>query len=1077
MKKKKWFSVLIIMSMLLAMIPTSAFAAGGDSITTVRDEESLKDTISQAISDQETGVTLGDDITLTSPLEIPAGKIIVLDLNGCVLSSSGANDVIDNNGILTIKNGTVATEDNDVSSQGMAVNNLGGATLTVTEDSGSKTKLIGRCGIQNHGTAKVYGGTIESYNRNAIWGRPNSVLYVYDGTVTSPTGSSGYGRAVSSEGDVNIYGGSFYSGGTSGAGDNYMNAIGIFNGAVLTIEPTEGKMVSVVSETDYAVSTMGNAKVIIRGGDFACNGQRADVMDFESGNVQIFGGTFKSQPYDEYLAENHAVVLENGKYAVKAVSEIQSVTAESYEELTQLLDGSILEPKAITLGADIEIPESADISLKKGYTLIVPEGVNFGVKGLLRLEGALVNNGILEVGNNGFIENPLNVTGKGQISDYPEVVGGVCEISTPMQLQWLSRMVELDNGNIPENIILTEDIILPDVKFTPIGVTEENLFSLSTFNGNGHKISNLNVVAESEYQAGLFGNVADATIKNLTIDGTSTTSTSSYIGALIGFATGSCSVKNVHIDNYTVQSPIGYGTGGFVGQIWTNDSTDKFEFINCSMNANVEGYANVGAFWGTSTGSKGTIGIYNCDISGTVNAINVNAGICGGFGNTATVQIIGLDDTGLTASVKGEETEILVSASTSSENDFTFEDAASYQAVKTSDGQWTAIGESQSIEAEIDGVPYATLEDAVTAAQENDVIVLLNDVEVDKKLDIVKDGITLDLNRHEITASDNFKFDSNNPNGCHLVDVLADNVTIKNGTLTATDGNKHTLNVYGAKGVTLQDLTIDHTEGVTGAPLVIGGSDVAISGNLNIITGANSWYGVNIDSRQIGGVSIGSNVSAAENANIVFQGENSVGIYAENTEESNDTQVVLTFEPNVKIESDIQDFTAVVISGNNEQLEDVTINNPENAGLDMGEDGISRPHTHVIEILNAKEASCTEEGYTGDKVCSVCGELIEKGQVIEKAAHDYHDGVCTVCGAEDPDYNPSTPGDNTGENQNDPSDSNSGNDNSGKTEQDASQIPETGVDDSSSLWMAVGLVSIMCACMIYIIAFSKRREE
>lgn len=41
-------------------------------------------------------------------------------------------------------------------------------------------------------------------------------------------------------------------------------------------------------------------------------------------------------------------------------------------------------------------------------------------------------------------------------------------------------------------------------------------------------------------------------------------------------------------------------------------------------------------------------------------------------------------------------------------------------------------------------------------------------------------------------------------------------------------------------------------------------------------------------------MSIGSNVSAAENANIVFQGENSVGIYAENTEESNDTQVVLT---------------------------------------------------------------------------------------------------------------------------------------------------------------------------------------
>lgn len=103
MKKKKWFSVLVIMSMLLAMIPTSAFAAGGDSITTVRDEESLKDTISQAISEQETVITLNDNVELASPLEIPEGKIIVLNLNGHTLSSSGDNDVIDNSGTLTNK--------------------------------------------------------------------------------------------------------------------------------------------------------------------------------------------------------------------------------------------------------------------------------------------------------------------------------------------------------------------------------------------------------------------------------------------------------------------------------------------------------------------------------------------------------------------------------------------------------------------------------------------------------------------------------------------------------------------------------------------------------------------------------------------------------------------------------------------------------------------------------------------------------------------------------------------------------------------------------------------------------------
>ena len=39
------------------------------------------------------------------------------------------------------------------------------------------------------------------------------------------------------------------------------------------------------------------------------------------------------------------------------------------------------------------------------------------------------------------------------------------------------------------------------------------------------------------------------------------------------------------------------------------------------------------------------------------------------------------------------------------------------------------------------------------------------------------------------------------------------------------------------------------------------------------------------------------------------------------------------------------------------------------------------------EVKGAKEATCTEEGYTGDKVCKVCGEILERGTVIEKLGH------------------------------------------------------------------------------------------
>jgi hypothetical protein len=39
------------------------------------------------------------------------------------------------------------------------------------------------------------------------------------------------------------------------------------------------------------------------------------------------------------------------------------------------------------------------------------------------------------------------------------------------------------------------------------------------------------------------------------------------------------------------------------------------------------------------------------------------------------------------------------------------------------------------------------------------------------------------------------------------------------------------------------------------------------------------------------------------------------------------------------------------------------------------------------ELQNVKEATCTSEGYTGDTVCSACGEIIVKGEVVAKKEH------------------------------------------------------------------------------------------
>uniref|UniRef100_UPI0025FDB905 MBG domain-containing protein n=1 Tax=uncultured Catenibacterium sp. TaxID=286142 RepID=UPI0025FDB905 len=61
-------------------------------------------------------------------------------------------------------------------------------------------------------------------------------------------------------------------------------------------------------------------------------------------------------------------------------------------------------------------------------------------------------------------------------------------------------------------------------------------------------------------------------------------------------------------------------------------------------------------------------------------------------------------------------------------------------------------------------------------------------------------------------------------------------------------------------------------------------------------------------------------------------------------------------------------------------------------------------HTHT-EIRNQREATCKEEGYTGDTYCKDCGEKLDTGTTIEKKPHTVgttatcvSKAVCSVCG-------------------------------------------------------------------------------
>ena len=73
-------------------------------------------------------------------------------------------------------------------------------------------------------------------------------------------------------------------------------------------------------------------------------------------------------------------------------------------------------------------------------------------------------------------------------------------------------------------------------------------------------------------------------------------------------------------------------------------------------------------------------------------------------------------------------------------------------------------------------------------------------------------------------------------------------------------------------------------------------------------------------------------------------------------------------------------------------------------------------HIHTLTKVAAKAPTCTEDGSNEYYVCSGCDKLfadaagnveITANDLVDKATgHDYKDGVCTVCGAKDPDYKP-----------------------------------------------------------------------
>ncbi|MDO5844682.1 MAG: PGF-pre-PGF domain-containing protein [Methanocorpusculum sp.] len=181
---------------------------------------------------------------------------------------------------------------------------------------------------------------------------------------------------------------------------------------------------------------------------------------------------------------------------------------------------------------------------------------------------------------------------------------------------------QVNSGSYDGTVELGCDITL-EGDWIPIGIDNDHCFT-GTFDGKGHTIRGLSISASESDYCGLFGKTTNANIKNLNVEVTGITGSSS-VGGLVGhFAVangGSGIITNCSVTGGTVTGK--ENVGGLVGWarcIGTGSLTIENCYAACAVRATGTGYSsNVGGLVAyANVEGSGSISITKCYTTGTV---------------------------------------------------------------------------------------------------------------------------------------------------------------------------------------------------------------------------------------------------------------------------------------------------------------------------------------------------------------------------------------------------------------------------------------------------------------------------
>ncbi len=365
-------------------------------------------------------------------------------------------------------------------------------------------------------------------------------------------------------------------------------------------------------------------------------------------NVNIFGETTSTNVNDEtfslkdYLEIGYYAMDESlGQYLLspmfgtreQAIANINSVNGSGFTKLSEY-DGIVCK--------DAPLPEDDTFTpLLVTLVLTMPETVGNEANHKTGVAAPTIDLGVSLVATQYTDESDSFNNQYDKESTYPEIFlpvwNGTADtswyndtdttfyISTAEQLAGLNELVDAGDNFAGKTVKLTKDIDLgaknangDPVSFDPIG--DKSAFS-GTFDGDGHTISNLYQSGwDFGYQwgsygsLGLFGEIENATIKNVVISGANAQVEGGDIAGITGSASGTCVFENITVENSTFGT-YNNGIGGIIG--WSG--AGEYTFKNINIGSDVV----LGGLWGSFDSSIGGV-VGQGEPGATYNFENVN---------------------------------------------------------------------------------------------------------------------------------------------------------------------------------------------------------------------------------------------------------------------------------------------------------------------------------------------------------------------------------------------------------------------------------------------------------------------